>query len=140
MKNKNAWFSISDAVNNIIDRSNSQLSKDVVTTKNPVLKDYHRHKLPGAFGDIYITKVIYQKPATIVFFSDGTKSVCKCAEGDTYSREAGLSICILKWLLGATKTYELFKAWLPNDELPENTVRTLADVRKDEKNTGLLEK
>ena len=40
--------------------------------------------------------VIFNYPATIVFWGDGDKTVVKCAEGDVYSEYAGLAIAMLK--------------------------------------------
>lgn len=45
-----------------------------------------------------ITKVIFNEPATIVFWSDGTKTVVKCCEDDTFDKEKGLAMAILKKL------------------------------------------
>ena len=50
--------------------------------------------------DIKVTKVIYHNPATIVFWSDGTKTVVKCQEGDTYDPEKGFYIACAKKLFG----------------------------------------
>ena len=86
--------------------------------------------------DVYICKVIYANPATIVFWSDDTKTICKCHGGDTYSKETGLSICILKKLVGSTKVKEAFKDWIPdfNKVKPEESYEmTLAKVRKNQK-------
>ena len=46
--------------------------------------------------------VIFNDPATIVFWSDGTKTVVKCqaGEGDIYNPEAGLAMCYMKKALG----------------------------------------
>lgn len=44
--------------------------------------------------------VIFNDPATIVFWSDDTKTVVKCQEGDTYNPEAGLAMCYMKKALG----------------------------------------
>lgn len=43
-----------------------------------------------------ISKVIYQNPATIVFWKDGTKTVVKCQEGDKYSYSAGIMHAIIR--------------------------------------------
>lgn len=43
-----------------------------------------------------IEKVIYNPPATIVWFSDGDKIVSKVDGEDEYSWETGLAICVLK--------------------------------------------
>ena len=47
-----------------------------------------------------IKEVIYNDPATIIIWSDGTKTVAKCEGGDVYDREKGFYICLLKELLG----------------------------------------
>lgn len=66
-----------------------------------------------AYYQVYIKEVLYNNPATIVFWSDNTKTVAKCAEGDTYSAETGLVICILKKLVGSAKLYNILDDWLP---------------------------
>ena len=45
-----------------------------------------------------ITKVIFNDPATIVFWSDGTKTVVKCSEDDEYDMETGLAMAVCKKL------------------------------------------
>lgn len=40
-----------------------------------------------------IKKVIFNDPATIILWKDGTKTVVKCQEGDTYDKEK-VSICV----------------------------------------------
>lgn len=47
-----------------------------------------------------IDKVITNGPATICFFSDGTKTVSKCSEVDNYDPVVGLSVCIAKRYFG----------------------------------------
>ena len=49
---------------------------------------------------IDIKKVIFNGPATIILWDDGTKTVVKCKEGDPYSKEAGFALCLLKKLAG----------------------------------------
>lgn len=84
-------------------------------------------------SNTYIKEVIYSDPATIVFWNDGTKTVCKCKSPDTYSEEVGLSLCILKKLYGATNLKKLFEDWVPEQtSLLEQKV-TLKDVIKNNK-------
>lgn len=45
---------------------------------------------------------IFNPPATICYWTDGTRTVVKCQEGDTYSPEAGLALCYMKKVLGNT--------------------------------------
>lgn len=98
-----------------------KLNRDYESDQMP----HKLYKLPGAFGDVTITKVMFNKPATIVFWSDGTKTLTKCHEGDTYSREAGLSICILKKLCGKAGMDALRYFLLPGKDLV-----TMNDIRK----------
>lgn len=50
--------------------------------------------------ELKVTKVIYHNPATIVFWSDGTKTVVKCGKDDTYDKEKGFYIACAKKLFG----------------------------------------
>ena len=59
-----------------------------------------------------VQKVIYNNPATIVMWSDGTKTVVRCQEGDEYDRRTGLLLCFAKKLFGNTGKYnDVMKEW-----------------------------
>lgn len=61
-----------------------------------------------------IKKVIFNDPATIVIWGDGTKTVVKCQPDDEYNAELGLAMAISKKFLGNKGNYnEVFKKWLP---------------------------
>lgn len=47
-----------------------------------------------------VKNVVFNYPATIVFWNDGTKTVVKCAEQDAYDVEKGLSMAISKKVFG----------------------------------------
>lgn len=47
-----------------------------------------------------IKKVIFNDPATIVIWSDNSKTVVKCQDGDTFNKELGLAMAISKKYLG----------------------------------------
>lgn len=47
-----------------------------------------------------IKKVIFNDPATIVYWKDGTKTVVKCQDGDVYDKEKGLAMCVTKKFFG----------------------------------------
>lgn len=47
-----------------------------------------------------IKKVIFNDPATIVFWGDGTKTVVKCCDFDSYDPYFGVAMAICKKLLG----------------------------------------
>lgn len=64
-----------------------------------------------------IKDVIYNGPATIVFWVDGSKTVVKCQEDDDYDPEKGLAMAIAKKALGNKGNYcNIFKKWLPEEE------------------------
>ena len=59
-----------------------------------------------------IKNVKFNGPATIVFWADGAKTVVKCQDGDDYSEEVGLAMCIVKKVFGNTSKYnDVFKKW-----------------------------
>lgn len=53
-------------------------------------------------GNIHtnIENVIFNDPATIVFWTDGSKTVVKCQKGETFDPEKGLAMAISKKVLG----------------------------------------
>ena len=60
-----------------------------------------------------IDKVVFNDPATIVFWKDGTKTVVKCQENDTFNKETGLAMCIVKKMCGNKGNFnELFKKYI----------------------------
>ena len=62
-----------------------------------------------------IKNVKFDGPATIVFWADGTKTVVKCQDGDYYSEEVGLAMCIVKKVFGNKSKYnDIFKKWCPS--------------------------
>ena len=64
-----------------------------------------------------VKKVIYNDPATIIFWTDGTKTVVKCQEGDTYSEEKGFVMAYLKKMLGNDNTFNKeINKWVPKPE------------------------
>ena len=66
-------------------------------------------------------KVIYNDPATVVIWSDGSKTVVKCHYGDAYDEREGFLLCCAKKLMGNTGVY--------NDvmrEIPPHEVKAMA--------------
>lgn len=76
-----------------------------------------RRSLPTPIGVPSIKKVVFNAPATIVFWGDGSKTIVKCQPGDTYSRETGLAMAIVKKTYGNKGNYNnVFRKWVPKDE------------------------
>lgn len=80
-----------------------------------------------------IKDVIFNDPATIVFWADGTKTVVKCQEDDIYSEEVGLALCFAKKALGNKSNFNnVFKKWIPevqSDYVYQGTVEITQDLR-----------
>lgn len=85
-------------------------SSDKSKSNNVISKPKMTHGCPG------IKKVIFNDPATIVLWDDGTKTVVKCSEGDTYSEWSGLAFCICKKLMGE-EFHKVFKHWCDRDDI-----------------------
>lgn len=65
-----------------------------------------------------IKNVIFNDPATIVFWADGTKTVVKAQDGDIFDPEKGLTMAITKKALGNKGNYcNALKKWLPEEIL-----------------------
>ena len=72
-----------------------------------------------------IKNVIFNDPATIILWNDGSKTVVKCGEGEVYDPEKGLAMAISKKVLGNKGNYyETFKKWLPDKESEFKSVWT----------------
>lgn len=70
--------------------------------------------------DLGIKNVIFNYPATIVLWNDGTKTVVKAQGDDVYDPEKGLTMAIVKKLLGNQGNYyNELKKWLPKEEKVE---------------------
>ena len=65
-----------------------------------------------------ITNVIFSPPATIIFWSDKTKTVVKCDPKEEYDPEKGLAMAICKKMIGENKRdyYNVFLHWIKKYE------------------------
>lgn len=64
-----------------------------------------------------IKDVIFNDPATIIKWTDGTKTVVKCGKNEEFDPEKGLAMGIAKKVLGNQGNYyDIFKKWLPEEE------------------------
>lgn len=76
-----------------------------------------------------ITKVIFNDPATIVFWSDNTKTVVKCGDADIFDKEKGLAMAICKKAMGNKGNYyEEFKKWIPELKVDDNASTSEAAI------------
>lgn len=59
-------------------------------------KDTNKPRLAQREGFFSYEKVIFNPPATIVIWNDGSKTVVKCGPNDYYDPEKGLALCFMK--------------------------------------------
>ena len=83
------------------------------------------------FNQVYIKEVIYNNPAVVVFWSDGTKTTAKCHPEDTFDTEKGLLLCVVKKLVNSEFAINTLKDW-GEPSLGKNR-KTLAEVRHNHK-------
>ena len=73
--------------------------------------------------NVNIRKVVFNDPATIVFWSDNTKTVVKCGPDDIFDKEKGLAMAIVKKMAGNdSRFHKVFKKWCKPDETNEDTL------------------
>lgn len=94
---------------------------------------YGKEILNNRFGVppmLRIKNVIFNDPATIVMWFDGTKTVVKAGEGEAFDPEKGLAMAISKKMLGNKGNYyDVFRKWLPKESEGVNlTTRDAANI------------
>ena len=82
--------------------------------RNSMANDYTKFYANGNSAKTFTIKdVIFSPPATIVLWEDGTKTVVKCQDDETYSKEVGLAMCICKKVYGNKGNYNnVFKKFI----------------------------
>lgn len=92
-------------------------------------------------------KVIFNDPATIVLWADGTKTVVKCDERESFDPEKGLSMCFMKKAAGeafhnilANEAQGVAKKYLDCKEGGRGTYACAGKVHAEKGNTEVLNK
>lgn len=82
--------------------------------------------------NLMITKVIFNDPATIIYWSDNTRTVVKCSKDDIYDPEKGMAMAICKKILGY-RFKEIFKEYLPEEETSSTgiAIGTVTKIEQD---------
>ena len=62
-----------------------------------------------------IEKVVFNDPATIVFWKDGTKTIVKVKPGEKFDKWTGLAMASMKKIYGS-KFHSLFRRWCDTKE------------------------
>lgn len=84
------------------------LKKKIMEAVRMLLNMDYRHQ---------IKKVIFNDPATIIFWEDGSKTVVKCQPGDKYDKMTGFAMACAKYMFGNEGNYyEVFKKWVGEED------------------------
>lgn len=97
----------------IIDYHNEAQDKRREEVKE-MIKDYDKRQ---------ISDVIFNPPATIVFWRDGSKTVVKAQDGESFDKEKGLAMAYVKKCCGNLGNYnDIFRKWCEDgkEEKKEN--------------------
>jgi hypothetical protein len=79
--------------------------------------------------NVSIRKVIFNDPATIVLWSDGTKTVVKCGPEDTFDMEKGLAMAIAKKMAGNdNRFHKVFKQYPKKKKKEPGSVGSIMDM------------
>ena len=117
-----------------VEEKNIDFYKDILKNLHDAVNKQSR--IDNSFGSYYeddggnvtyIKEVIYNDPAVVVIWNDGTKTVSKCDYGDNFNPEFGLILCVLKKVVGNAQVAKLLMNWIPND-IEGLTKITLRDV------------
>lgn len=89
------------------------VNTDIAASWN-AYQNYKERRVKSMYA---IKKVIFNSPATIVFWMDGTKTVVKAQGDDIFDPEKGLAMAISKKALGNKGNYcNELKKWLPEED------------------------
>lgn len=81
--------------NRINDLSNKKTKDLAISSKN-------------LYSTFEIKDILVNGPATIVFWTDGTKTVVKCGPDDSYDIEKAVAMCFMKKALGSRSMHKIF--------------------------------
>ena len=125
MRNDNIYAkAIADHVSDCIFGRNNLTTEDRATAKCLINSIYGAASMSmNSNASVFLIRVIYNDPATIAFWSDGTKTVVKAQPGDIFDPEKGLAMTIAKKACGNKGNYyNGFKKWLPKEQVGKEEI------------------
>lgn len=96
------------------------LLKDIIHEKAKEAEkelDYHikqeAKKKVRAFNN-RIKRVIFSDPVTVILWTNGDKTTVRCQPGETFDKEKGLALAIIKHEIGENQNCfnDIFKKWI----------------------------
>lgn len=82
-----------------------------------------------------VRNIIYNPPATIVTWTDGTKTVVKCDDKDSFSKEFGLAMAYMSKIFGSRCAYKrlIETAYCPQEKRAAAEAKRLENLKRLEK-------
>lgn len=77
-------------------------------------------------------RVIYSNPVTVVFWDDGTKTLSRCDEVDTYDELTGFMLCVWKKTLPPKLFRDMLSKFVYGDD-PKYVKRNQKKVKQNKK-------
>ena len=122
------------AIADYFSRKDNLTTEDRATAKCLINSIYGAESMNNIMS-VFMIKVIYNDPATIAFWSDGTKTIVKAQPGDIFDPEKGLAMVIAKKACGNKGNYyNGFKKWLPKEPVDNEEI-----IYKPEKDEDTIE-
>lgn len=103
---RNPYFNAADLYSNLSKSANDAIDamrygwESIGNHYLNVRKEYHK-----MFGRNKVEKVIFNSPATIVYWSDGSKTVVKSQSGEVFDKEKGFAMACAKKFFGNKGNY-----------------------------------
>ena len=122
MRNDNSYVNTyTKAIADYFSRKDNLTTEDRATAKCLINSVYGAASMNNT--SVFLIRVIYNDPATIAFWSDGTKTVVKAQPGDIFDPEKGLAMVIVKKVCGNKGNYyNSFKKWLPKEPVSKEKI------------------
>ena len=122
MKPNNSYVNTyTKAIADYFSRKDNLTTEDRATAKCLINSIYGAESMPT--DTVFLKNVIYNDPATIAFWSDGTKTIVKAQPGDIFDPEKGLAMAIAKKACGNTGNYyNGFKNLLPKEPVGKEEI------------------
>lgn len=102
---------------------------------NNIMGDWYRYLVNDLYGmpkkeeimktvpTYAVKKIIYNPPATIVFWEDGSKTVVKCSQYDEYDPYFGFLAALAKKVYGnPSRVRKIVDKWAPEEEESLNDI------------------
>jgi len=85
----------------------SHLDWKTINPEDRVMFKINRNKNTNKYNSLLNPKqIIFNNPATIVVWEDGTKTVVKTMEGDTFNEEYGVAMAYMKKIFGSSNKFK----------------------------------